>query len=222
MLSQQKLTGVTSDACPISLILFDEIEKASSSMHRVLLGIMDKATLQLGDNTSVSFEKSIIFLTSNIGADQMQKEMRGRLGFSPILSNLTKSLDGIGISSLKRRFSPEFMNRIDASIVYHPLSSDSLRVILDQQLAALEEHLFLRLGAASMFHLEQSDAAIEWLLAKGTSAEYGARELKRVILRSITQPLAVLITDGVIGYGDTVLGDVIGGELVLRVLRDQG
>jgi ATP-dependent Clp protease ATP-binding subunit ClpA len=206
MLSQQKLNGVTSDQCSLSLVLFDEIEKAAPSMTRLLLGVLDKAALRLGDNTTVSFERAIIFLTSNLGADAMRKELRPDFGFESIVGaerDSAKKLEGIGMNAVRRKFSPEFVNRIDAVITYQPLGAEALKVIVDQQIEALARHIANRLMERA-FEIEVNDSAREFLLRKGTSEEYGARELKRVILRHLTQPLAAMVATGAIMPGDVV------------------
>lgn len=193
MLNQQKLNSVTSDRSPLSLVLFDEIEKAAGSMARLMLGMLDKATLKLGDNTTVNFEKSMIFMTSNLGAHSMMRELKHGWGFeklaAPERDDLAGKLDAIAQAAAKRRFAPEFINRIDAMVTYEPLSTDALDQILDLQLSALQRHLFDRIGPAAFF-LEVKDDARAWLLAKGTSLDFGARELKRVIHRHLLQPIS--------------------------------
>jgi ATP-dependent Clp protease ATP-binding subunit ClpA len=206
MLSQQKLNGVTSDRCSLSLVLFDEIEKAAPSMTRLLLGVLDKAVLRLGDNTTVSFERTIIFLTSNLGSERMRKELRPDFGFGTTAGgrrDSAKKLEGIGMSAVRRKFSPEFVNRIDSVITYQPLGAKALATIVDQQIEALEQHIARRLMERA-FEIEVSDSARVFLLRKGTSDEYGARELKRVILRHLTQPLAAMVATGEILPGDVV------------------
>jgi ATP-dependent Clp protease ATP-binding subunit ClpA len=206
MLSQQKLNGVTSDKSSLSLVLFDEIEKAAPSMTRLLLGVLDKAVLRLGDNTTVSFERTIIFLTSNLGAEKMRKELRPDFGFEAMAGarrDSAKKLEGIGMSAVRRKFSPEFVNRIDSVITYQPLAAKALAIIVDQQIEALEQHIANRLMERA-FEIEVSNSARGFLLRKGTSDEYGARELKRVILRHLTQPLAAMVARGAILPGDVV------------------
>jgi ATP-dependent Clp protease ATP-binding subunit ClpA len=198
MLTQPKLGAVTSESSNLSLILFDEIEKAAPSMTRLLLGVLDKAILRLGDNTTVNFERSLIFLTSNLGAGAMRKEIAPDFGFEALLPRAPYNggkLDAIGRGAVKRRFSPEFVNRIDAVITYRPLDGAALEAILDQQLAALERHIRNRLEERA-FEIEIEASARTFLLEKGTSAEYGARELKRTILRHLTQPLAAMVEGG--------------------------
>jgi ATP-dependent Clp protease ATP-binding subunit ClpA len=221
MLSQPKLNGVTSDQCSLSLVLFDEIEKAAPSMTRLLLGVLDKATLRLGDNTTVNFERTMIFLTSNLGTDAMRKALRPDFGFETMVGGAkdsAKKLEGIGMNAVRRKFSPEFVNRIDAVITYRPLGAEALKTIVDQQIGALARHIANRLMERA-FEIDVSDAAREFLLRIGTSEEYGARELKRVILRHLTQPLAAMVATGAILPGDAVHADASedGDGLRLRV-----
>jgi len=207
LLTQNKLSACTSEANSLALVLFDEIEKAAPSLTRLLLGVLDKAVLRLGDNTSVNFERTLIFLTSNLGAREMHKALHPGFGFEamngPVRREAGKKLDAIGMHAVRRRFSPEFLNRVDAVITYRPLDDASLATILDQQIAELEKHIANRL-AERAFVLEVAQDAREFLLKKGTSAEYGARELKRIILRHLTQPLAAMITNGRIAPGALV------------------
>ena len=209
LITQQKLNAVTSESSNLSVLLFDEIEKAAPSMNRLLLSVLDKATLRLGDNTSVNFERTMIFLTSNLGAEAMRKQMLPDFGFealSPMASGRAglSKLQNIGWGAVKRRFSPEFVNRIDAVITYQPLDAAALEIILDQQIAAMERHIADRLED-NAFELELSREARKILLTRGTSAEYGARELKRTILRMLTQPLAAMVEQGRVPAGAIVV-----------------
>src|SRR5204863_275632 len=144
-----------------------------------------KATLRLGNNVEVNFEKSLIFLTSNLGAREMMKELQPELGFRPPVTaneptELTRKLEVIALNAVRRMYSPEFVNRIDAVVTYQPLDSEALALILDQQMADLQEHVNSRL-ADKCFQIEVGEASRAFLLEKGTSPEYGARELKRSI-----------------------------------------
>ncbi len=129
MLTQQKLNAVTSEKCALSLVLFDEIEKAAPSMTRLLLGVLDKGVLRLGDNSTVNFEKSLVFLTSNLGAREMMKEINPDFGFQSARAgertDLTDKLQNIALVAVRKRFSPEFVNRIDCIITYQPLIAGS-------------------------------------------------------------------------------------------------
>ena len=204
MLTQQQLLENASENCDLTLVLFDEIEKAAHSLTKLLLGILDKATLRLGDNTSVNFEKCLIFFTSNLGAREMLKELNPELGF---LTNKFKSrtelsnrLENIALGAVRKRFSPEFVNRIDAVVTYQPLDKDSLETILDHNVRELQDHVNSRLGE-QCFAIDVSPAARTFLLERGISEEYGARELKRTIHRELTQPLATMVARGEISPG---------------------
>jgi len=233
MLTQQKLSSVASESCGLSLVLFDEIEKAAPSMTRLLLGVLDKATLRLGDNNTVNFERTLIFLTSNVGSQEIRKEIAPDFGFESMTpracaaivepdrsaavaaKGAAKRLDGVGMRAVKRRFPPEFVNRIDAVITYRPLDRSALEAIVDQQIAALQRHIGNRLGERA-FVLEVSYSARRHLLEIGTSDEYGARELKRTILRKITQPLAAMLANGEIEPGAVVRAEAAGEGLVMQ------
>jgi ATP-dependent Clp protease ATP-binding subunit ClpA len=196
MISQQRLNAVTSERSDLSLVLFDEVEKAAPALSRLLLGVLDKATLKLGDNTSVNFERSLIFMTANVGAREMAKAIAPGFGLARAVKDNgcgaavdRGKLARIGECALKKRFSPEFLNRIDKSITFRPLGEPDFRRILALQIEALEKHICRRLGP-SAFTLSVTPGARNFLLAEGTSAEYGARQLKRAIHRHLIQPLA--------------------------------
>lgn len=211
ILTQQKLVGVTSEKNDLSIVLFDEIEKAAPSLTRLLLGILDKATLRLGDNTTVNFDRSLIFLTSNLGAREMVRELNPNFGFQPgserESAEISSKLESIALAAVRKRFSPEFINRLDAVVTYQPLNADSLAAILDHHITELQQHVNTRLGARC-FTIEVTSESREFLLRKGTSAEYGARELKRTVHRNLTQPLATLVASGQIEPGCQVRVEV--------------
>ncbi len=207
MLTQQKINAAASERCDLSLILFDEIEKAAPSMTRLLLGILDKAQLRLGDNNIVNFERTMIFLTSNLGAKAMQKEINPSFGFEGMVqrerADVAHKLERIGLAAVRRRFAPEFVNRIDRVVTYKPLSSDDLSRILDQLLVDVQRLIDNRLGLRG-FGLDVTARGRRWLLKKGSSDEYGARELKRTIHRHLIQPLAARVAAGAIPPGSVV------------------
>ena len=195
MLNQARLNQTTSDRSSLSIVLFDEIEKAAPSLQRLLLGVLDKALLRLGDNTTVAFDRSIIFLTSNLGSREMLKMLKpgyGYAGPAPERLESESKLREIGLNAVRRHFSPEFVNRIDLIVAYQPLDAPALEEILDQQLRRLQRHLVERMSVRS-FTVEVDEGARALLLRHGVSQEYGARELKRTIHRRILQPLAGLV-----------------------------
>jgi ATP-dependent Clp protease ATP-binding subunit ClpA/CheY-like chemotaxis protein len=220
MLTQQKLNAVTSEKCNLSLVLFDEIEKAAPSMTRLLLGVLDKGVLRLGDNSTVNFEKSLVFLTSNLGAREMMREINPDFGFQSVRGterpDLTNKLQNIALVSVRKRFSPEFVNRIDCIITYQPLTPEALSAILDHQITDLQNHVNTRLGNRS-FTLDVPHEARQFLLRKGTSSEYGARELNRTIHRFLTQPLATLVATNQVNPGARVQVDVAEADEKLHI-----
>src|SRR5215472_9093459 len=207
MLTQQKLSAVTSDRCALSLVLFDEIEKAAPSLTRLLLGVLDKGILRLGDNSTVNFEKSLLFLTSNLGAREMMKEINPDFGFTAGAlgerPELTNKLQSIALVAVRKKFSPEFVNRIDCVITYQPLTAESLSAIVDHQILDLQNHVNTRLGNRC-FTIEVPFETRQWFIERGTSAEYGARELNRTIHRNLTQPLATMVATNQIPPGSRV------------------
>lgn len=215
MLNQAKVNGVATEHSDISLILFDEIEKAAPSMTRLLLGILDKATLRLGDNTTVNFERCIIFLTTNLGAKSIQRANKPDFGFEamvppPSLADNSK-IHNIGMVAVRRKFAPEFVNRIDAVITYRPLDRAACGLILDQIFEEFTRLIRNRLSTRA-FRLQCTMAARNLLLDHGTSLEYGARELKRTVQRNFIQPVAALVAQGQISPGTMVILDAKNGE----------
>jgi ATP-dependent Clp protease ATP-binding subunit ClpA/ActR/RegA family two-component response regulator len=211
MLSQQKLTAVTSDKCGLSLVLFDEIEKAAPSLTRLLLGVLDRGVLRLGDNSVVNFEKSLVFLTSNLGAKEMMREINPDFGFQSagmtVRDDVSQKLQSIALVAVRKKFSPEFINRIDHVITYQPLNAESFAAITDHEIESLQNHVNTRL-ANRCFMIEVPFDTRQWLIEKGTSAEYGARELKRTIHKHLTQPLATLVAKNQIEPGSRVRVEV--------------
>jgi ATP-dependent Clp protease ATP-binding subunit ClpA len=205
MLTQTKLNAAASERSSLSIVLFDEIEKAAASLGRLLLGVLDKATLKLGDNTTVNFERSLIFLTSNLGAREMAKQTRQRFGLAAAApaQGTARTLERVALGAVKKRFSPEFVNRIDRILTYRPLGREAFERILDLQLEELHRHLEGRLGDAA-FRLSVSEEARRFLLEQGTSEEYGARELKRTMHRHVIQPLARVVLERMARPGEVV------------------
>jgi ATP-dependent Clp protease ATP-binding subunit ClpA len=226
MLSQQKLTSVASDKSALSLVLFDEIEKAAPSLTRLLLGVLDRGILRLGDNSVVNFEKSLVFLTSNLGAREMMREINPDFGFTSATvtgtrEDLTQKLQGIALVAVRKKFSPEFINRIDHVITYRPLDAESFSAITDHEITNLQNHVNTRLGNRC-FTIEVPFETRQWLIERGTSPEYGARELKRTIHKFLTQPLATLVAKNQIDSNSRVLVDIdsSGESLNLRTVSN--
>jgi ATP-dependent Clp protease ATP-binding subunit ClpB len=209
LLSQENLDRFHTKDIQLSLVLFDEIEKASDSLWKLLLGILDKATLTLGDNRRVDFSQSLIIMTSNLGAREMSELMEGRIGFAaaPQLNksneiDLDEKIQRTAVQAASRNFSPEFMNRIDKIVVFHTLNQEHLRQILELELRALQGRIMR--SARTTFFFSCSDSVKELLLREGMDSRYGARHLKRSIERLLVMPMSNLVASGQICFGDSI------------------
>jgi ATP-dependent Clp protease ATP-binding subunit ClpB len=216
LLSQEMINQYHTERVKVSFILFDEIEKASDALWNLLLGILDKATLTLGDNRKVDFSRAMIFLTSNLGAGEMSSIMSPKLGFANIKPAQTgQALDGktegkvarSAMEAARRKFTPEFMNRLDKIVVFKSLGTLELRRILDIELRMVQQRIFHSAGDRS-FLFTVTDSAREHLLVEGTDTRYGARHLKRAIERLVVQPISNLIASDQIAPGDWVKVDM--------------
>jgi ATP-dependent Clp protease ATP-binding subunit ClpB len=209
-LSQEALNQFHTDQLKLSLVLFDEIEKASDSLWNLLLGILDKATLTLGDNRKVDFSSAMIFMTSNLGAAEMSAVMTPKLGFAKfggvLDGNSTQRLRTIGEEAARRKFPPEFFNRLDKVVVFNALGKAELRAVLDLELNVVQERLLAAVAGRPLI-LAISEEAKELLLRHGTDLRYGARHLRRAVERLLLQPLSNLLASGQIRSGDSVLVD---------------
>lgn len=223
LLSQENLDSYQTDRSKLTLVLFDEIEKASDSLWQLLLGVLDKATLTLGDNRRVDFSHAVVVMTSNLGAREMDRLTEEPFGFAGPTQQPPETIDNqyyrVGLEAARRKFSPEFMNRLDKVIVFRRLTDDSMSQILELELQAVQRRI-LNLNQ-SRFVIRYTDHARNFLLARGTSARYGARELKRVIERYIVLPLSNLVATRQIGEGDILLTDVANDEEGLVFLKRQ-
>ncbi|HEX5733762.1 MAG TPA: AAA family ATPase [Blastocatellia bacterium] len=225
MLTQHNLGIYHTERDPFTIVLFDEIEKASDALWKLLLGILDKGTLTLGDNNRVDFSQTMIFMTSNLGAKQMGDLITGSLGFAPAQSKnlLGKEVDQKLYTTAKeaarRHFSPEFMNRIDKVVVFRSLKQEQLRQILDLELGAVGRRLAESSGEQFSFRL--TDEARELLLAEGTDYQYGARHLKRSIERFLVYPFANLLASGQARTGDVIVVDAREEGRGLQFYRDE-
>lgn len=214
LLSQEVLNQYHTDALKVSFVLFDEIEKASDALWNLLLGILDKATLTLGDNRRVDFSRAMIFMTSNLGAGEMSSILRPKIGFGSQDAD-RRRLEGIleigdsdkisrsAIEAARRKFTPEFMNRIDKVVVFQPLGSAELDRILTLELDVLQQRIF-NSAAATPFVFSLTQPARDFLLTEGTDMKYGARHLKRAIDRELVHPLSNLVASKQIRPGDLV------------------
>lgn len=211
MMTQENLDKYHNERDKLTFILFDEIEKASDALWQLLLGILDKATLTLGDNRKVDFSRCMIFLTSNLGAKEMSELITGSIGFAPARGragaddDVDQKIYRTASEAAKRKFSPEFMNRIDKVVVFRSLKEHHLKQILELELSQVQNRIMK--GSGEKFVFTCTEGAKKFLLDEGIDFKYGARHLKRAIERFLVYPISNLVATDQVATGDLVLID---------------
>jgi ATP-dependent Clp protease ATP-binding subunit ClpB len=222
LITQEELAKYHTEKLKLSFLLFDEIEKASDALWQLLLGILDKATLTLGDNRRVDLSQTMIFLTSNLGGGEIMELMTGGMGFVQPSNKTEDKLDvkveRTAQEAAKRKFSPEFMNRLDKVVVFHPLRHEQLEQILDIELGMVQQRV-LDTGRGQ-FLFRVTPTARKFLLQEGTDIKYGARHLKRAIEKYVVYPLANLLATEQVRFGDMLVFDWNDGEDSLSIHRE--
>jgi len=222
LITQEALSANHTDKLKLSFLLFDEIEKASDALWQLLLGMLDKATLTLGDNRRVDLSQTVIFMTSNLGGGEITELMEGGMGFiqpkdKPI-TGLDQKVERTAIEAARRKFSPEFMNRLDKVVVFHPLQRNQLEEVLEIELGQVQQRVLET--ARGQFLFRVTSAAREFLLTEGTDQRYGARHLKRAIERNIVYPLANLLATEQVHIGDLICIDFSKKDSCLTFTRE--
>lgn len=214
LLTQEAVDQHQTERVRMSFVLFDEIEKANDALWQLMLGILDKATLTLGDNRKVDLSRCVIFMTSNLGAVEMSEMLTGGIGFTSgvkqdesNLASIDRKMYFTALDVAKRKFSPEFMNRIDKVVVFRTLSQQNLRQVLDIELNEVQNRI-MSAQSDKQFIFRCTSEAKEFLLREGTDLKYGARHLKRSIERHLVYPISNLIATGQIGLGDVIKIDL--------------
>ena len=201
------------------LILLDEIEKAHPEVFNLLLQIFDEGRLADAKGRKVDFRNTIIIMTSNVGSDLIKKD--SGLGFSTAQDEIKSHEDRYSrmkekvLTELKNVFKPEFLNRIDSTVVFRSLSREDIRRIVDNELRKVEKQLLTK-GV----RLEVSDAGKDWLGDKGYDPVFGARPLRRVIQDNIEDKLSEMLLSGEFGPGDGVQVDAEDGALKIEPIRE--
>jgi ATP-dependent Clp protease ATP-binding subunit ClpA len=226
MMTQENLDKYHNDNDKLTFVLFDEIEKASDALWQLLLGILDKATLTLGDNRRVDFSRCMIFLTSNLGAKEMSELITGSIGFAPargkgmIQDDVDQKIYRTASEAAKRKFSPEFMNRIDKVVVFRSLKEHHLKQILELELSQVQNRIMRGTGEKFVFNC--TDEAKQFLLDEGIDFKYGARHLKRAIERFLVYPISNLVATKQVATGDLVVIDYDGATGKLVFTKEEG
>ena len=225
MITQEALAASHTEKLKLSFLLFDEIEKASDSLWQLLLGMLDKATLTLGDNRKVDLSQTVIFLTSNLGGGEIAELMQGGMGFiqpkDKPAAGLNEKVERTAVEAARRKFSPEFMNRLDTVVVFHPLNQEQLNEVLEIELAQVQKRVLDSTKVPFLFQV--TDEGRQFLLQEGTDQRYGARHLKRAIERHVVSPLARLLGTAQVQSGDVLVIDCHPEQksLVFRKDREQ-
>jgi len=222
LITQESLAASHTDHLKLSFLLFDEIEKASDALWQLLLGMLDKATLTLGDNRKVDLSHTVIFLNSNLGGGEIMELMTGGMGFiqpkDKPATGLDEKVERTAMEAARRKFSPEFMNRLDKVVVFHPLGRGQLQEVLNIELGDVQERVLET--AKGQFLFRVTDAGRDFLLQEGTDQRYGARHLKRAIERHVVYPLANLLATDQVHLGDLVRIDWDGQHAALTFVRE--
>jgi ATP-dependent Clp protease ATP-binding subunit ClpB len=209
LITQEALAASHSDKLKLSFLLFDEIEKASDALWQLLLGMLDKATLTLGDNRRVDLSQTVIFLTSNLGGGEITELMGGGYGFiksgDKPADKLDEKVERTAVEAARRKFSPEFMNRLDKLVVFHPLHRKQLEQVLDIELAMVQQRVLETAKGQFLFRVTTNGR--DFLLQEGTDQRYGARHLKRSIERHVVYPMANLLATDQVRLGDMICID---------------
>ena len=186
---------------PYSVVLFDEVEKANPEVLNVMLQLLDDGRLTDGKGRTVDFKNTVVIMTSNIGSHYIaETAIKGE--------SMTEGVKREVMDALRAHFRPEFINRVDEIIIFHALTREQMREIIDIQLRGLVKRLEDR-----KIHVELSDRAKDLIIEKAYDPTYGARPLKRTIQRRVLDPLAIKVLEGEFREGDTVRIDARAGDL---------
>ncbi len=227
LLTQEAIDQHQTDRCQLSFVLFDEIEKANEALWQLLLGILDKAALTLGDNRKVDLSRCVVFMTSNLGAIEMSEMLTGGIGFTSGVKTDESNLESIdrkmyftALDVAKRKFSPEFMNRIDKVVVFRTLNQQHLKQVLDIELNEVQNRIMAS-QSDKQFIFRCTAQAKDFLLREGIDLKYGARHLKRAIERHLVYPLSNLIATGQISLGDGIKIDLHANDEKLTFSKER-
>lgn len=202
-ITQAKLDKTHNETTKLSILLFDEIEKAHESFWALLLGILDKGELVDNQGKTIDFTRTIVFMTSNLGAREVVSALEGGIGFVAGVDISDDRLKKISAEAANKRFSPEFMNRLDQIITFQHLTESSLRIILEIELGHVQKRI-LTSPQLAKFVFTCSESVKDFLIQNGTSNKHGARFLKRTVEKHIVAPLSNFLLTSQVELGDLV------------------
>jgi len=214
-LKQETILGLQTMDVPFTVILFDEIEKASDDLWHLLLGILDRGALTLGDNSKTDFTKTIIIMTSNVGAREISVD--GRLGFGYQDEYTDQIIEDKSMSAARAKFSPEFLNRLDEIVVFNMLDKDAIEKIMHMECNKIKKSLLEKKGTK----IEVSPAAFKELLERGFDKKYNARGIRRTLEKEIMTPMARAISSFEVSWGDFIVMNYGDGKFHFHAMSIQ-
>lgn len=193
LLTQERIDKFKTTKYSFAVILWDEIEKASDALWHLMLGILDKGRITLGNNTETDLTRTVNLMTSNAGSSEMEFALRGGAGFRPTeeITVDDDAIKSIGVESAKRKFTSEFINRVDGIIACNALTKEQIKGIIEIELRRLQHRIFSKCSPALAFHV--SGPAKQAILDEGYDPKYNARNVKRVIERRVGKALSRII-----------------------------
>ncbi len=202
-ITQEKLDKTHNKEVKLSILLFDEIEKAHENFWELLLGILDKGRMTDSTGKEIDFTHTLIFMTSNLGAREVMSALEGGIGFSPDTHITGGRIQKISETAAAKRFSPEFMNRLDQVITFQYLTDEAMREILKIETGLIQKRILSSPNMAK-FAFTCSDEVNNYLLKEGTSQKYGARYLKRTLEKLIVTPISNFLLTAQVELGDLI------------------
>jgi ATP-dependent Clp protease ATP-binding subunit ClpB len=204
--TKASLKAAQSETMPFTIILWDEVEKASDALWALMLGILDRGELTTGTNEKLDFKPTIHIMTSNVGVAEMNDD--AVIGFNAGDRTIDNAkLEAIAQAAARRKFMPEFLNRLDHIVMFKTLTMENLKEISTQMLEQVQDRV---MSSNILFEVKVSPAGLNEILTKGYDPRYNARHLKRTIEKYVAEPLTRLVSTDQIAYGDIIIVDYDG------------
>jgi ATP-dependent Clp protease ATP-binding subunit ClpA len=214
-LKQETVTGLYTKEVPFAVVLFDEIEKASDAVWQLMLGMLDRGVLTMGDNSVTDFTKCIIIMTSNVGAREINTDNTLGFGYQDEFTN--KVIENKSLSAARSKFTPEFLNRLDEIVVFNTLTRTDIEKIMHLECDKIRGKLIVKAGT----RVEISPAAFKELLTRGYDKKYNARGIRRTLEKEIMTPLARAISSFEVSWGDLLVMDYMDGRFQFHSLKQK-
>lgn len=217
ILNQESVNKLKTQAYPLTIVLFDEIEKASDALWHLLLAVLDKGRISLGDGSVTNLSKTLIIMTSNVGSVDMNSAMFGGLGFSYNTDSVDdKEIEKIGVDAARKKFTPEFLNRLDKIQAFHALTEKQIACIADIELDRLQNIICRKVNPVVM--LQVSPAAKRQLTKDGYDPKQNGRHIRRAIEREIGLPVSRIVSQKLVIPGQNLIVDYVEGQFTFGVV----